>query len=112
MNGQASADTRDSKRSEGIDSRLAALETPVVPNPLQKYLRMHEYGTFKKSDDDSFACDQVEDLWQETLDELGAVLNLPMFPLAPERKSDHHGRESPLHLQMNDLRPIHAYSWR
>ena len=33
------------RRTDGIDSRLAALETPVVPNPLEKYLRIHQYGT-------------------------------------------------------------------
>jgi len=40
-----------------------------VANPLEKYLRIHKYGTYRKSDDDTFAYDRVEDLWQEELDE-------------------------------------------
>jgi hypothetical protein len=36
---------------------------PMVSNPLEKYLQIHKYGTYKKSDDERFTYDRVEDIW-------------------------------------------------
>lgn len=57
------------KRTDGTDSRLASLDTPAVTNPLEQYLRIHQFGTYKKADDDSFAFIRIEDLWQDEVDD-------------------------------------------
>ena len=57
------------KRADGIDTRLASLEEQMVMNPLEKYLNIHRFGTFKKSDHYDFAFDRIEDLWQEEIDD-------------------------------------------
>ena len=45
------------KRANGIDSRLASLETPAVRNPLEKFLQIHQYRTYWSLDDEQYAFD-------------------------------------------------------
>jgi len=52
---------------DGVDTRMATLESPFVPNPLEKYLRIHRFGKYKRTDDANFAYDRVKDMWQEEI---------------------------------------------
>ena len=52
------------KRVNSMDTRLAALEKPLVHNPLEQSLGFYQYGRYVQAPSDSdFAFDRVEDLW-------------------------------------------------
>ena len=52
------------KRISSVDTRLAALEKPLVHNPLEQSLGFYQYGRYVQAPPDSdFAFDRVEDLW-------------------------------------------------
>ena len=58
------------KKLDTQDTRLAAMERPLVHNPLEQALGFHQYGKYIQTPDDTkFAYDRVEDLWQDELDD-------------------------------------------
>ena len=52
------------KRMDSVDTRLAALEKPLVHNPLEQALGFYQYGRYVQAPSEAdFAFDRVEDLW-------------------------------------------------
>lgn len=52
------------KRIDSVDTRLAALEKPLVHNPLEQALGFYQFGRYVQAPPHSnFAFDRVEDLW-------------------------------------------------
>jgi hypothetical protein len=58
------------KKADGVDTRLAQLDQPMVTNPLEKFLGAHQFGTYNKyKTNKDFAFVWIEDLWQEEVDD-------------------------------------------
>ena len=56
------------KRLDTQDTRLAALEKPLVTNPLEQALGFHSFGKYVQvPDQNKFAFDKVESLWHQEL---------------------------------------------
>ena len=56
------------KRINSVDTRLAALEKPLVHNPLEQSLGFYQYGRYVQAPPEAnFAFDRVEDLWDINL---------------------------------------------
>ena len=52
------------KRLDTVDTRLAALEKPLVHNPLEQALGFYQFGRYVQAPSDAdFAFDRVEELW-------------------------------------------------
>ncbi|MGA1505134.1 MAG: integrase zinc binding domain-containing protein [Ilumatobacteraceae bacterium] len=52
------------KMADGADARRATLSRPLAAEPLQKWLRVRQYGTYQKADEDNnWAYERVADLW-------------------------------------------------
>jgi hypothetical protein len=56
------------QQADGIDTRLAAIEGPMVSNPLEKYIGAFRFGKYQKADNVDFAFERVEDLWRIDID--------------------------------------------
>ena len=57
------------KCADGADTRLASLRSPLVANPLEKWLGSVTNGTYTKSNPAAnWAFDRLADLWAENLD--------------------------------------------
>ena len=53
------------KKLNTQDTRLAALERPLVHNPLEQALGFHSYGRYVQTPNpENFAFKKIEDLWQ------------------------------------------------
>jgi hypothetical protein len=58
------------KKLDTQDTRLAALERPLVHNPLEQALGFHQYGKYVRTPSDTeFAYDRIEDMWQDEVDD-------------------------------------------
>jgi hypothetical protein len=58
------------KKLDTQDTRLAALERPLVHNPLEQALGFHQYGKYVRTPNDTeFAYDRIEDMWQDEVDD-------------------------------------------
>jgi hypothetical protein len=57
------------KHLDTTDTRLSALDQPLVKNPLEQSLGFHQYGKYVKAPAGAdFAFDKVEDLWSIDID--------------------------------------------
>ena len=57
------------KKTDGVDTRLAQLDQPMVTNPLKKFLGAHQFGTYDQGQPNKdFAFVRIEDLWREEVD--------------------------------------------
>lgn len=52
------------KMADGADARRATMDRPLAAEPLQKWLRVRQYGTYRKADEgNNWAYERVADLW-------------------------------------------------